>query len=88
MKQGQVWTFFYGSYINLNVLKEVDLIPEQYEVARLPGFDIHIGPLAQNISGAKRVLIPKAGHLPHMEQPTEFNRIILEFLRQSGISAP
>jgi hypothetical protein len=27
--------FFYGSYINLNVLKEVDLIPEQWEVVRL-----------------------------------------------------
>jgi hypothetical protein len=24
MKQPKVWTFFYGSYINLNVLKEVE----------------------------------------------------------------
>ena len=46
MKQPRVWTFFYGSYINLNVLNEVDLVPEQYEVARLNGFDIQIRPLA------------------------------------------
>ncbi len=46
MKQPKVWTFFYGSYINLDVLNEVDLVLEQYEVARLNGFDIQIRPLA------------------------------------------
>lgn len=42
----KVTTFFYGSYINFEVLKEVDLVPESYEVARLYGFDIQINPLA------------------------------------------
>ena len=42
----KIWTFFYGSYINLDVLKEVNLIPDQVVVAKLNGFDIHIGPLA------------------------------------------
>ncbi len=42
----KVWTFFYGSYINFDVLKEVDLVPDEYEVARLSGFDIQIQPLA------------------------------------------
>lgn len=46
MTEPKVWTFFYGSYINLNVLKEVNYIPTQYEVARLPGFDIKIRPIA------------------------------------------
>jgi cation transport regulator ChaC len=46
MTEPKVWVFFYGSYINLNVLKEVDLIPDQYEVARLAGFDIRIAPRA------------------------------------------
>ncbi len=41
-----VWTFFYGSYINFEVLKEVDLVPESWEVARLAGFDIRIQPRA------------------------------------------
>ena len=49
MKQPKVWTFFYGSYMNLNVLKEADLIPEQHEVAKLNGFDIQIRPLANLI---------------------------------------
>ncbi len=42
----KVWTFFYGSYINFDVLKEVGLVPDEYEVARLSGFDIQIQPLA------------------------------------------
>ncbi len=46
MEESKVWTFFYGSYMNLAVLKEVDLVPEHYEVARLSGFDIQIQPLA------------------------------------------
>lgn len=46
VKDRKIWTFFYGSYLNFNVLKEVDLVPENYEVARLDGFDIRIQPLA------------------------------------------
>ena len=46
MTESKVATFFYGSYMNLEVLKEVELIPDQVEVARLPGFDIRIQPLA------------------------------------------
>lgn len=46
MSQAEVWTFFYGSYINLDVLKEVDYVPREFHVARLPGFDIVIQPLA------------------------------------------
>ena len=49
MNQPKVWTFFYGSYINLDVLKEVDLVPGKVTVARLNGFDILIGPLANLI---------------------------------------
>lgn len=42
----EVWTFCYGSYINLNVLREVNYVPEKWEVARLAGFDIRIRPRA------------------------------------------
>ena len=45
----RVWTFFYGSYINLDVLAEVGLRPSDHEVARLSGFDILIRPLANLI---------------------------------------
>jgi hypothetical protein len=41
-----VWTFFYGSFMNLDVLKQGGYVPEQYEVAKLSGFDIRIQPLA------------------------------------------
>jgi cation transport regulator ChaC len=46
MKDTAVWVFFYGSYMNFNVLKEVNLIPQHVEVARLSGFDIQIQPRA------------------------------------------
>ncbi len=38
--------FFYGSFINLEVLKQADLEPESARVARLLGWDIRIAPLA------------------------------------------
>jgi pimeloyl-ACP methyl ester carboxylesterase len=37
--------------------------------------------LAAGIAGARKVTIPNAAHLPSMERPAEFNRIVLEFLR-------
>lgn len=46
MEKPHVWTFFYGSYMNFAVLKEVDLVPDRHEVARLGGFDIRNQPLA------------------------------------------
>lgn len=46
MADPHVWTFFYGSYINRDVLKEVGYIPQRWEVARLAGFDICICPRA------------------------------------------
>jgi cation transport regulator ChaC len=46
MNEPKVWTFFYGSYMNFDVLKEAHLIPELWEVARLHGFDILIQPRA------------------------------------------
>ncbi len=46
MAHPTIVTFFYGSYINLDVLRELDLVPERVEVARLPGFDLLIRPLA------------------------------------------
>jgi hypothetical protein len=38
--------FFYGSYMNPDVLAEVNIRPERFEVARLPGYDLRIRPLA------------------------------------------
>ena len=46
MSDVTVWTFFYGSFINLDVLQKVDYVPEQLEVAKCNGFDIRVEPLA------------------------------------------
>jgi len=47
-------TFFYGSYINRQVLAEVDLDPERFEVARLSGYDLRIAPLANLVVAEAR----------------------------------
>src|SRR5262249_61278986 len=46
MAKATIWTFFYGSFMNLDVLKQGGYVPKQYEVAKLNGFDIQIRPLA------------------------------------------
>ena len=46
MFEPEIWTFFYGSYINFDVLREVNFIPSKWEIARLTGFDIFIRPRA------------------------------------------
>ncbi|MGH7597900.1 MAG: gamma-glutamylcyclotransferase family protein, partial [bacterium] len=46
MAERKVQTFFYGSYMNLAVLKEMGIIPERWEVAKLSGYDIRIEPRA------------------------------------------
>lgn len=42
----KISVFFYGSFINVDVLKEVDVVPDDVRVAKLSGWDIHIGPIA------------------------------------------
>jgi hypothetical protein len=49
MSQPLIWTFFYGSFINFDVLKQSGFVHEKFEVARLNGFDIRIEPLANLI---------------------------------------
>lgn len=39
--------------------------------------------LEKNISGAKKVVIKNAGHMVNLEKPSEFNRIVLDFLDES-----
>ena len=53
MDMPKVWTFFYGSFINLDVLRILGVVPEKHEAARLSGFDIQIQPLANVIRSEK-----------------------------------
>jgi 3-oxoadipate enol-lactonase len=41
--------------------------------------------LAAEIPGASRATIPAAAHLPNLERPDEFDRIVLEFLAEHGV---
>lgn len=38
--------------------------------------------MAAAIPHAEKVIIPNGAHLPNMEQPAEFNRVVLDFLRR------
>ncbi len=67
MKMPEVWTFFYGSYINFEVLKEVDLVPESFEVARLGGFDIRIEPRANLVRSEGDVVYGIVASATHEE---------------------
>ena len=62
-----VWTFFYGSYMNFDVLKEVDLVPERFEVCRLDGFDIRIRPLANLVRSDRHCVYGIVATATHAE---------------------
>jgi hypothetical protein len=46
MIEPKVWIFFYGSYMNFEVLREMNYVPENWAVAKLSNFDIAIRPRA------------------------------------------
>jgi 3-oxoadipate enol-lactonase len=41
--------------------------------------------LAAGISGAERATIAGAAHLPSLDRPEEFDRIVLDFLARHGV---
>jgi 3-oxoadipate enol-lactonase len=40
--------------------------------------------LAAGIPGVRKAVIPRAGHLPNMDEPAAFNRLVLDFLAGGG----
>ncbi|MGN6394570.1 MAG: alpha/beta fold hydrolase [Mucilaginibacter sp.] len=40
--------------------------------------------IQQNVQGSKLVIIEDAGHMPNLEHPDEFNKIVLGFLERIG----
>lgn len=46
----------------------------------IPDVHAHSGALVAGIPDATRVVLPGSGHLPHLEVPDEFNRLVLDFL--------
>ena len=41
------------------------------------------GAIEAAIPTARRVVLPGSGHLPHLEGPAEFNRVVREFLARA-----
>jgi hypothetical protein len=65
--QPKVWVFFYGSYMNFGVLREVDFVPEKWAVARLDGFDISIRPRANLIRSDQHCVYGIVATATHVE---------------------
>ena len=67
MPQTSVWTFFYGSFIDLDVLKRAGVVPERFEVARLGGFDVEIKPLANLVRSEQHCVYGIVAATTHQE---------------------
>ncbi len=67
MAESTVWTFFYGSFINLDVLRQMDFVPKRFEVARLSGFDIRIERLANLVRSNQCCVYGIAATATHQE---------------------
>jgi len=67
MMEPKVRTFFYGSYMNPAVLREVELIPTSLEVARLDGYDIRIAPRANLVLSTQDCVYGVLAEATHAE---------------------
>ena len=63
----EVWTFFYGSYMNLDVLREVDLHPESHELALLRNWDLRVRPRANLVPSPGEVVYGILATATHAE---------------------
>lgn len=67
MKEPKIWTFFYGSYMNAAVLREIGLVPERLEVARLDGYDIRVAPRANLVPSQEHCVYGVLAQATHAE---------------------
>ena len=67
MSKKRVWTFFYGSFINRDVLSNAGVVPEVVEVAHLSGFDIRIEPLANLVPSNHATIYGILARVTHAE---------------------
>lgn len=74
MAEPTVWTFFYGSFMNLDVLKQGGYVPERYEVARLSGFDIRIRPLATLVRSDQHCVYGIVASGTHQQLPRLYSQ--------------
>jgi len=65
--EAEVRTFFHGSYMNFDVLREVNYIPEKWAVAKLSGFDIVIRPRANLLRSEQHCVYGIVATATHQE---------------------
>jgi hypothetical protein len=75
MTKPKVSVFFYGSYMDLNILKEFDVLPGQWEVARVYGYDIVIRPRANLIRSDRSCCYGIVATVTHGELDQLYARI-------------
>lgn len=63
----RVWTFFYGSFMNPDVLARADVHPAEAQMARLDGWDIQIAPRATLVPAGGRSVFGILAQLSHPE---------------------
>jgi hypothetical protein len=63
----KVWTFFYGSFMNPNVLAKADVHPTQPQMARLDGWELKIAPRATLVPASARCVYGILARLTHTE---------------------
>ncbi len=81
----------------LNDFRAADRFDRMNDIASLDGPVLVIGDdsdnltpakyqayLAEKIPGSKRVILPGAGHMGHLEKPREFSAALREFIRSVG----
>ena len=67
MDESKVDVFFYGSYMNREVLAEVGLSPAYWEPASLPGFEIRIAPRANLVRSPGDTVFGVLANATHRE---------------------
>jgi len=67
MNDRTVWVFFYGSYMNPEVLRGVQIEPVVWEVGRLLGFELQVAPRANLIRSDAGVVYGVLATLTHPE---------------------
>ena len=63
----KVWTFFYGSFMNQDVLAKADVQPTERQVARLDGWDLKIAPRATLVPSQTSCVYGVLAQLTHPE---------------------
>lgn len=67
MDEPRVWVFFYGTFINPEVVEKAGAALHEVEVARLPGFDIDIGPLANLVRSDQSTVYGVIAQMTHAD---------------------